>query len=280
MPAQRRVRQKLSTQSPPRTDRQLRARPAKAASPAFRTKQAATATSITSTDETHPEQVSPIVHVHTTAQRDLSIPGSNNASAPDNANVHFSSLQQASSSSSSSLSSPSSSSSSQSSGYNPSYWLMKAEPESRIEKGKDVKFSIDDLAACNEPAAWDGVRNYAARNNLRAMKKGDLAFFYHSNCKVPCHLTHGKAQQPGIVGIMEIAEEASIDETAFNPNEPYYDPKSSRQNPKWYLVKVRFVRKLARPIGLAELKMSRLSVSQVKQPEWEFILELENSKEA
>ena len=68
--------------------------------------------------------------------------------------------------------------------FTPSYWLLKAEPESRIEKGKDVKFSIDDLAACKEPAGWDGVRNYAARNNLRAMKKGDLAFFYHSNCKV------------------------------------------------------------------------------------------------
>jgi len=71
-----------------------------------------------------------------------------------------------------------------SSGSTPYYWLLKAEPESRIEKGKDVKFSIDDLAACKEPAGWDGVRNYAARNNLRAMKKGDLAFFYHSNCKV------------------------------------------------------------------------------------------------
>lgn len=59
------------------------------------------------------------------------------------------------------------------------FWLMKAEPESRIERGKDVKFSIDDLAACKVPQGWDGVRNYGARNNLKAMKKGDLAFFYH-----------------------------------------------------------------------------------------------------
>ena len=118
------------------------------------------------------------------------------------------------------------------------YWLMKAEPESRIEKGRDVKFSIDDLAAKTEPEAWDGefhlysscnrktldsrltyyrcqkpfgfVDLYTlefmfsnpetARNNMRAMMKGDLAFFYHSNCKIP-----------GIAGIMEIVQEHSID---------------------------------------------------------------------
>ena len=100
----------------------------------------------------------------------------------------------------------------------PRYWLMKAEPETRIEKGQDIKFSIDDLAAKKEPEPWDGnisipqpslptitnfrsgIRNYAARNNLRAMKKGDLAFFYHSSCKVPA-----------IVGIMEIVQEHSPD---------------------------------------------------------------------
>ena len=115
-----------------------------------------------------------------------------------------------------------------------SYWLMKAEPESRVEKGKDVKFSIDDLEARQEPEGWDGkpnahaqplsglmaligVRNmagevpwyhnlklllssYIARKNIRSMKKGDLAFFYHSNCKVP-----------GIAGIMEIVREHSVD---------------------------------------------------------------------
>ncbi|KAI5803801.1 PUA-like domain-containing protein [Geopyxis carbonaria] len=129
-----------------------------------------------------------------------------------------------------------------------------AEPETRIEKGKDVKFSIDDLAACDEPAGWDGVRNYGARNNLKAMKMGDLAFFYHSNCKVP-----------GIVGIMEIVKEASIDETAFDPDEPYYDPKSDQKTPKWYLVHVEFRRKLERQISLTELKNEC----------WKFILELE-----
>jgi predicted RNA-binding protein with PUA-like domain len=98
---------------------------------------------------------------------------------------------------------------------------MKAEPESRLEKGIDIKFSIDDLAAKTEPEPWDGkpsssiskfkfhytdsetgIRAYAARNNLRAMKKGDLAFFYHSSCKVPA-----------IVGIMEIVAEHTPDRT-------------------------------------------------------------------
>ena len=80
------------------------------------------------------------------------------------------------------------------------YWLMKAEPESRIENGIDMKFSIDDLKERYGPEAWDGVRNYAARNHMRAMRVGDLAFFYHSNCKVP-----------GIAGVMEIVGEHAVD---------------------------------------------------------------------
>ena len=77
---------------------------------------------------------------------------------------------------------------------------MKAEPETRLEKGVDVKFSIADLAARAEPEAWDGVRNPMAQKNMRSMKEGDLAFFYHSNCKVP-----------GIAGIMKIVREHSTD---------------------------------------------------------------------
>ncbi len=80
------------------------------------------------------------------------------------------------------------------------YWLMKAEPDSRLEKEVDVKFSIDDLRAKGGPEAWDGVRSFGARNNLRAMRKGDYAFFYHSNCKVP-----------GIAGVMEIVGEHEVD---------------------------------------------------------------------
>ena len=110
------------------------------------------------------------------------------------------------------------------------YWLMKAEPDSRIEKGVDVKFSIDDLAARQEPEAWDGVRNPVARNKMRAMRRNDLAFFYHSNCKVP-----------GIVGIMRIVEEHAIDESAFDPDHPYYDVKSTDRNkPRWEMVKGKF----------------------------------------
>jgi len=82
----------------------------------------------------------------------------------------------------------------------PKYWLMKAEPNSRIENGIDVRFSIDDLAAVTEPEPWEGVRNYVARNNMMAMKQGELAFFYHSNCKVP-----------GIAGIMEVVQENLVD---------------------------------------------------------------------
>jgi len=82
----------------------------------------------------------------------------------------------------------------------PKYWLMKAEPNSRIENGVDVKFSIDDLAAVTKPEPWEGVRNYVARNNMMAMKQGELAFFYHSNCKVP-----------GIAGIMEVVQENLVD---------------------------------------------------------------------
>ncbi|KAH0847948.1 hypothetical protein AYO21_11822 [Fonsecaea monophora] len=158
------------------------------------------------------------------------------------------------------------------------YWLMKAEPESRIEKGHDVKFSIDDLAAKTEPEGWDGVRNPVARNNMRAMRKGDLAFFYHSNCATP-----------GIAGVMRIVGEHTTDESAFDPAHPYFDPKSDRAKPKWELVHVEFVKKFdnlvtlkelksfAKPGGALEnmqtLKQSRLSVSAVTPEEWRFILD-------
>ncbi|KAJ9605118.1 hypothetical protein H2200_010508 [Cladophialophora chaetospira] len=158
------------------------------------------------------------------------------------------------------------------------YWLMKAEPNSRIENGHDVKFSIDDLAAKTEPEAWDGVRNVVARNNLRAMRKGDLGFFYHSNCTVP-----------GIAGVLRIVDEHTPDESAFDPEHPYFDSKSDRTNPKWEVVHVEFVKKFdnlitlrelksfAKPGGALEnmqtLKQSRLSVSSVSPAEWRFILD-------
>ncbi|KAF5618852.1 Thymocyte nuclear 1 [Fusarium tjaetaba] len=155
------------------------------------------------------------------------------------------------------------------------YWLMKAEPETRIENGVDVKFSIDDLKAKTEPEGWDGIRAYAARNNMRNMNAGDLAFFYASNCK-----------EPGIVGIMEIVKEFSEDSKS--------PITSTKEKPIWDLVHVEFRKKFAVPIGLKELrelgksggplemmqllKQSRLSVSKVSGEEWRFLCELADEK--
>lgn len=147
---------------------------------------------------------------------------------------------------------------------------MKSEPE---------VFGIDHLKACpNAIDKWDGVRNYQARNMMRdQMKKNDLAFFYHSNCKVP-----------GIVGIIKIVKEGYIDETAFDPKQKYYDSKSSRENPRWFCVDVKYVKKLRRTISLTELKNipelskmpllrkgNRLSIMPVTALEWETILSME-----
>ena len=150
------------------------------------------------------------------------------------------------------------------------YWLMKSEP--------DV-FGIDDLhTRPKQTEPWDGVRNYQARNMLRdQIKKGDLAFFYHSNCA-----------EPGIVGIMRIACAGYPDSSAFDPDDDHYDPKSTPDAPRWYRVDVRYKRKLRRTITLAELKEhpeltgmgllargNRLSVMPVTGPQWDFILSLE-----
>ena len=152
------------------------------------------------------------------------------------------------------------------------YWLMKSEPE---------VFGIEHLKSRpGETEPWDGVRNYQARNMMRdQMKKGDQAFFYHSNCK-----------EPGIVGIMEVVKEGYVDHTAFDPNADYYDPKSDRENPRWYMVDVRYRRHLKRNISLRELKNhatdalsdlpllrrgNRLSIMPVSAAQWRFILSLE-----
>jgi predicted RNA-binding protein with PUA-like domain len=152
----------------------------------------------------------------------------------------------------------------------PNYWLMKSEPG---------EFSIDDLMtrrSRTEP--WDGVRNYQARNMMRdEMKPGDKVFFYHSAC-----------EEPGIVGIMKIAGKAYPDPTAFDPEDKHFDPKSDRENPRWFLVDVEFVRKLKRTISLRELKEhdaladmvllrrgNRLSIMPVSESDWNTILALE-----
>ena len=148
------------------------------------------------------------------------------------------------------------------------YWLMKSEPDA---------FSIDDLARVKtEP--WTGVRNYQARNFMRdGMKVGDGVLLYHSSCEVP-----------GVAGIAEVASVAYPDPTQFDRKSDYYDAASKREEPRWYLVDVKFKRKLKRVIALTELKDrreldgfalisrgNRLSVLPVTKAQWDFILGLE-----
>ena len=148
------------------------------------------------------------------------------------------------------------------------YWLMKTEPG---------EYSIDDLKK-DKVEHWDGVRNYQVRNMMRdQMKKGDLAFMYHSNC-----------DEIGIVGIMTIHREGYVDHTAFDKKDKHYDPKSDPQNPRWYMVDVKYKRNLKRTITLKELKNqknlkdlallrkgNRLSVIPLTEKEWNFILSME-----
>ncbi len=113
------------------------------------------------------------------------------------------------------------------------HWLMKSEPhvypwEQLVEDGS---------------THWDGVRNYQARNIMRdKMKKGDLVFFYHSNCK-----------PPHIAGIAKVCKEAYPDFTAQDPGSKYFDPKASPDNPRWMMVDIEPILEIG-PIGLPELK--------------------------
>ena len=146
------------------------------------------------------------------------------------------------------------------------YWLMKSEPES---------FSIDDLKAMpNSTEHWDGIRNYQARNFMRDdMKVGDKVLFYHSNC-----------DEPGVVGIAEVASEAYPDHTAFDPASKYYDPKSKEENPRWMMVDVKFIKKFPKTVSLREIKTvselsdmrlvqkgNRLSIMPVEKMEFDII---------
>lgn len=146
------------------------------------------------------------------------------------------------------------------------YWLLKSEPS---------VFSIDDLEK-RGVSLWDGVRNYQARNFLRRMQPGDGAFFYHSSCP-----------EPGIAGLMTIARAACADPTQFDPDSPYFDPKSSPDAPRWDSIDVKFGEKFPAVVPLAVLKAtptlgnlalvqkgSRLSVMPVAAAEWQAILKL------
>ncbi|RPH98779.1 MAG: EVE domain-containing protein [Lysobacterales bacterium] len=150
-------------------------------------------------------------------------------------------------------------------------WLLKSEPDA---------FSIDDLASRPRGTAhWDGIRNYQARNYMRdGMRKGDLAFFYHSSCAAP-----------GIVGICEIVSGAYPDHTAFDPASKYFDADSDPGEPRWLMVDVKFRRRTRRLISLEEIKQhadrlegfalicrgNRLSIMPVDKPHWDLILALE-----
>lgn len=150
------------------------------------------------------------------------------------------------------------------------YWLMKSEPST---------FSIDHLAkAKKSTTGWDGVRNFQARNFIRTMKKGDLAFFYHSSCDVP-----------GVAGIMTIEREAYPDRSAFDSSNDHYDADSDPEDPRWFMVDVKLVSKFDAVITLETLKShgssklrnmivlkrgNRLSITPVTKAEWEFVASL------
>ena len=149
---------------------------------------------------------------------------------------------------------------------------MKSEPDA---------FSINDLKSRPKKTEhWDGVRNYQARNFMRAMKKGDLAFFYHSSCDVP-----------GVYGIIEIVRPAYPDPTAWDPENHHYDPRSTPERPLWDMVDVRYKREFKRAVTLTAIRMqtalnnmhlvqrgSRLSVMPLTTKQWNTIMKLTEEK--
>jgi len=152
------------------------------------------------------------------------------------------------------------------------HWLIKSEP--------DV-FSIHDLAkAKGRRTSWEGVRNYQARNFLRAMRRGDRCLFYHSN-----------ATPPGVAGVVEVVREAYPDPAAWDPRSPYHDLKASPENPVWSMVDVQLLEIFSREVPLDELRQvkalagmellrrgSRLSVTPVTPAEFRAIVKLATSR--
>jgi predicted RNA-binding protein with PUA-like domain len=151
------------------------------------------------------------------------------------------------------------------------YWLVNTEPST---------FSFDDLVASPKKTShWDGVRNYAARNHLRSMQKGDLVLVYHSSV-VPS----------AIVGVAEVVREAYPDPTALDPKDSHFDPKSKPDDPTWVMVDLRAVEPLNRPVTLDEVKktkgleqmalvrLGRLSVQPVTPAEYEIVRKLAQPK--
>lgn len=149
------------------------------------------------------------------------------------------------------------------------YWLFKSEPNT---------FNIDDLRSRpSQTEHWDGVRNYQVRNLLRdEIKVGDLGLFYYSSCN-----------PPGIAGVIEVVRDGYPDFTAWDITSPYYDPKGTPENPRWYMVDVKFKNKFKHFIPLNEIKQTkslanmlilrrgnRLSITRVTSAQWKVILQL------
>ncbi len=145
------------------------------------------------------------------------------------------------------------------------YWLMKTEPG---------VYSIDDLKR-DKKTFWEGVRNYQARNNMRAMKKGDGVLFYHS-----------QATPPGVVGVAKVVKEAYPDHFAFDKKSKYFDAKSDPEEPRWFMVDVGFVEKFGAVVSLPEIREvnalkdmvlvnnSRLSVQPVRKAEFDRVVKM------
>ena len=152
------------------------------------------------------------------------------------------------------------------------YWLVKSEP---------TTFSFDDLLARpNQTTYWDGVRNHTARTFMRdGMKLGDEVFFYHSN-----------AEPSAIIGICEVVREGYPDHTALDPKDAHFDPGSDPEDPTWFMVDLKAVRRLPRPLplpelrartelaGMALLRIGRLSVTPVRHVEWATIIDMANNQ--
>lgn len=147
----------------------------------------------------------------------------------------------------------------------PSYWLMKSEPS---------VYSIDDLKKDGR-THWEGIRNYGARNNMRAMEVGDLVLFYHS-----------QQTPPAVAGLARVLKKAYPDHFAWEPGHKYFDEKSSPDNPRWSMVDIEFVKKFAREVSLPEIKETRgledmvlvkrgrLSVQPVKKAEFDRVVRM------
>lgn len=148
------------------------------------------------------------------------------------------------------------------------YWLMKSEP--------DV-FSIHDLKSSPQSTSgWDGVRNYQARNFMKdSMQPGDQVLFYHSSCA-----------EPGVAGLAKVSSEAIPDPSSWDPESPYFDPKSTKENPRWWMVKITWQATFKQVVSLKWIreqkalesmllirKGQRLSIQPVTAEEYQYIVE-------